>query len=352
MRSRRPSGPITVAPLSETPLPAVGEVVAPWPGAATTAAQAHVYVRHTPATADGAEPALYVHGLAGSSTNWTDLAARLAPWLSADAIDLPGFGRSGPAPRGNYSIAAFARVVIAYLERRDRGPVHLVGNSMGGAVCLRVAALRPDLVRTLTLISPAVPDLRVRREGSDPLLALLIVPGAGTVVERRMNRLGAEQRARGLIAVCFADPARVSDRRLAEAADEVRERWELPWASQAFTRSLRGIVVNYLTATSVSSWRLLARIQAPTLVVWGQQDRLVDVALAPRVARTVPDARLLVLPDVGHVAQLEDPDITARAILRLVEDQRRGAETRPAASARRAAPEHGNGPPAGVDVGS
>jgi pimeloyl-ACP methyl ester carboxylesterase len=60
-------------------------------------------------------------------------------------------------------------------------------------------------------------------------------------------------------------------------------------------------------------------LRMPTLVVWGDRDRLVDPALAPRLATTVPDARLLVLEGVGHVAMLESPDPTARAVLGLVE---------------------------------
>ena len=68
-------------------------------------------------------------------------------------------------------------------------------------------------------------------------------------------------------------------------------------------------------------WRQAARVAAPTLLVWGAQDRLVDVSLAPRAARTFPDARLLVLDDVGHVAQMERPDLVARAFLGLLEEE-------------------------------
>jgi hypothetical protein len=64
----------------------------------------------------------------------------------------------------------------------------------------------------------------------------------------------------------------------------------------------------------------MAEIEAPSLVVWGGRDRLVDPGLAPRVAATIPDARLLVLDELGHVAQLEDPVTTARAVLGLLED--------------------------------
>src|SRR5271166_2651449 len=117
------------------------------------------------------EPALFIHGLGGSSTNWTDLmdllsrpadSAPAVPVLECTAIDLPGFGCSPPPVDGGYSISSHASAVIELIERQGRGPVHLIGNSMGGAVSTRVAARRPDLVRSLILISPALPDLRPR----------------------------------------------------------------------------------------------------------------------------------------------------------------------------------------------
>ena len=108
------------------------------------------------------EPALCVHGLEGSSRNWTDLMDLLRPALACEALDLPGFGDSPPRPDGRYSIAALAQTVTALIEKQKRGPVHLMGNSLGGAVCVKVAATRPELIRTLTLISPALPDPRPR----------------------------------------------------------------------------------------------------------------------------------------------------------------------------------------------
>jgi pimeloyl-ACP methyl ester carboxylesterase len=68
----------------------------------------------------------------------------------------------------------------------------------------------------------------------------------------------------------------------------------------------------------MSAWRELTKIQAPSLVVWGDRDKLVDVRLAPRVARAIPSCRLLVLNDVGHTAQMEEPRLTARAVLGLL----------------------------------
>ncbi|MEO9260951.1 MAG: alpha/beta hydrolase [Jatrophihabitantaceae bacterium] len=289
----------------------------PWPATELAIGAARVNVRRTPSSDPAAEPALYVHGLAGASTNFTDLADLLSPWLDGHAIDLPGFGRSGPPPDGDYSIAAHTRLVISYLEQSGRGPVHLIGNSMGGAISIQLAARRPDLVRSLTLISPAVPDLRPRR-GSDALLPLLLVPGIGRRLLTRLDSEPPERRAKALIQVCFAHPERVPPNRLAEAAAEITARRDFPWAGEALLKSLRGLVANYLTKGKRSTWTALTQIEAPAVVIWGELDRLTDVANAPRVASLLQDARLLVLPDIGHTAQLEDPTSTARAILGLV----------------------------------
>ena len=291
----------------------------PWPAHTVRVGDGTLLVRSTPG-GPSAEPALYVHGLGGASTNWTDLAAQLAPWLDGQAIDLPGFGGSGPAPSGDYSLAAHARTVIRYLTESGRTPVHLLGNSMGGAIAILIAAQRPDLVRTLTLISPAVPDLRPRRVTGNPLLPLVAVPGVGALALRRVERIAPERRARAVIALCFADPSRVPHHRVDEAVAEIRARAGNRWNGDAFSRSLRGLITSYFATGARGMWAQLGRITAPTLVVWGNQDRLVDVALAPRVAANIPDARLLVLDDVGHVAQMERPQATARAVVALLQD--------------------------------
>lgn len=309
------------AVLSTDPLPDLDPSRPPWPGEYVDVEGTRIFVRRTPGTGPRAEPALYVHGLGGASTNWTDLAGLLTDRLDGAALDLPGFGESGAAARRDYSIRAHARIVIRLIER-DGGPVHLLGNSLGGLVSVFVAAQRPDLVRSLTLISPAMPSLRPKR-GSDPLLPLLLLPGASRIAQRKLARYTPEERARAVINLCFADPSKIPANRLAEAADEVRRRNELPWAMDAFTRSLRGLVGSYLHRREQSGWQLAGTVTAPTLVIWGDRDRLVDVALAPRTARAIPDARLLVLPDIGHTAQLEDPVTTARAVLALLDDVRR-----------------------------
>lgn len=298
--------------LSEAPLPGWAGVLPPWPGTVHDG----LHVRRAPGA--GSQPALFVHGLGGAATNWTDLMGLLAGVVAGEALDLPGFGRSEPPASGSYRLRTHVDAVTRRLEARD-GPVHLFGNSLGGAVCTRVAALRPDLVRTLTLVSPALPSLRPRR-GSDPRLPLLLLPGLGQLAGRQLARRTPEQRTRAVLSLCYADPSLVPAERFEEAVEEVRRRAALPHAEDAFLASLRGLVAAYLERGSESLWRQAAQVSAPTLLIWGSQDRLVDVALAPRAAATFPDSRLLVLPGVGHVAQLERPDVVARAWLGMGEE--------------------------------
>jgi pimeloyl-ACP methyl ester carboxylesterase len=313
------------ARLSDADLAPLDDSVRIWPGRHVDVNGTRLHVRATPAGDAQAEPALFVHGLGGSAHNWTDLAGVLRNHLAIEALDLPGHGHSGPPPGNNYSPEAHARTVIAYLEQSGRGPVHLAGNSMGGAISVLVAARRPDLVRTLTLISPAVPDNRIRAFPlkNDPRAALLVVPGIGEATMRLYNaRYPLEKRVAGTIALCFADRRRYPEQRLLEAIEEARARETLPWAGAAMLRSMRGLAGAQFLRNRVG-WSTLRRIQAPTLVLWGDTDRLVAPDLAPYVAAAIPDSRLAVFENVGHTAMMEVPERTARAVLALVEDSAR-----------------------------
>jgi pimeloyl-ACP methyl ester carboxylesterase len=200
--------------------------------------------------------------------------------------------------------------------------VHLVGNSMGGAVSVLVAAQRPDLVRTLTLISPALPDNRIRAFPlrNDPRAALIVVPGLGELVLRHYNRrYSVEARVRATIRLCFADPRRYPEERLRESVAEQTARMVMPWAETAVARSTRGLAAAQFLRGRVG-WATLRKLAMPTLVIWGDTDRLVAPDLAPYVAAAIPNSRLLVMTNVGHTAMMELPEETARAMIGLIED--------------------------------
>jgi pimeloyl-ACP methyl ester carboxylesterase len=319
---RRPVPSPPEARLSDSPLNET-EVLEPWPGHPVEVDGTELNVRVTPAGPD-AEPALCVHGLGGSSHNWTDIAGLLRDRLAIEAIDLPGFGRSGPSHSG-YRLETQAAMVVDYLLTSGRGPVHLIGNSMGGAISILVAAQRPELIRTLTLVSPAVPDLKLRVHPvkHDPWLAAVVLPVVGPAALRRMRKVSPKTRARMTIELCFADASRFPERRMAEAVAETEYRLRFPWSDAAMLRSTRGIAWSQLVRGR-AGWDTMRRIQAPTLVVWGDTDRLVPPDLAASVAGAIPNGRLLLLRDIGHTAQMEDPRTTARAILALIEDNAAG----------------------------
>jgi pimeloyl-ACP methyl ester carboxylesterase len=297
-----------------------------WPGELISLGDIEVFTRTAPARDGGVEPALFVHGLAGSAANWTDLMGLLSGDFACDALDLPGFGYSPPPPSRDYSIDAHAHSVVRLIEKRGRGPVHLFGNSLGGAIATRLAGTRPDLVRTLTLISPALPDLRPRYGPARILAATM--PGFGPWAVRRLTLLSAEQRVQGTLDMCFADPTGVHPDRLMEFVEDVRRRDGLPHNSEALIASSRALVNAYVRR---SLWRYAARVAAPTLLIYGRQDRLVDPRMAARAGRVFKHARVIVLPDVGHVAQMERPEVVAREFRAMLEDTAIAEDTTSAA---------------------
>ena len=296
---------------------------APWPGREVTSGGVTLHVRETPGP-DGTS-AVYVHGLGGSALNWTDLAALLGTRAAGTAVDLPGFGRSRPPAGFDFTIAAHADALLCFLAGRNE-PVHLLGNSLGGVVSIEVAARRPELVRTLTLVSPAMPDRRPDpRRMADIRLALALVPGPiGDRARAGLAAVPPRVRAEQVVDVCFGDPSCVPEHRLVEAAEEITRRAELTWAQEAGERSARGLVASWWWGAS--PWAAAARVQAPTLVVWGDRDKLVSPRLAARTASAIPGARLLMLPGVGHVAQIEAAPTVARAVGQLWDESHTGED--------------------------
>jgi pimeloyl-ACP methyl ester carboxylesterase len=279
-------------------------------------------VRSRPPARAGLPPALYVHGLGGSSQNWSALMQLLDDVVDSEALDLPGFGDSPPPDDGDYSVTGHARAVIRYLDAAGRGPVHLLGNSLGGAVTTRVAAVRPDLVRTLTLVSPALPELRVQRNAVPT--ALLAVPGVATLFTRLTKGWTAEQRVRGVLALCYGDPGRVSPEGFRNAVEEMERRLRLPYFWDAMARSARGIVDAYTLGGQHGLWRQAERVLAPTLLIYGGRDQLIGFRMAQKAARAFRHSRLLTLPEAGHVAMMEYPETVANAFRDLLADTSRG----------------------------
>lgn len=313
----RPSDHVRAQPAAladPAELPQLDQRQLPWPGEQVTSGGVTLHVRRTPGPPDAA-PAVYLHGLSGSATNWTDLAGQLAGRAAGLAVDLPGFGLSRPLRSREYSPSAHADAVMCFLAGRNE-PVHLLGNSLGGTIAMIVAARRPELVRSLTLISPAMPDRRPDpRRLSDPRIALAAIPWMRPRVAAALAAVTPREQIAQVLRLCFADPSAVPEHRIQEAIDEAADRAAQPWAIEAAWQAGRGMVVGWFGVASL--WSVARRVQAPTLVVWGGQDRLVSPKLAARTVASLPRGRLLMLADAGHLAQVERPVTVARAVLGL-----------------------------------
>ena len=315
-------------------------------------------MRSTPAE-PGAEPVLFVHGLGGASRNWTDLMdvlrqtgpaavpdeshrpnGRDAGWtrwpagrpLGCEALDLPGNGYSPPPPDGDYSVRAQAAVVAALIEARGRGPVHLVGNSLGGAICTRLAARRPDLIRTLTLISPALPDLRPRPVPAR--ISVLQIPGVGPWLIRGQEVLaaaaGGGPAARRLLR---PQPGASGPDRGGDRGDQAAERARLHRRRRAQVG--QGSDLRILPPRPRVALARRRPGQGRVLALYGSHDRLVDPRMAVRAARTFPRVRTVVLPRTGHVAQMERPDEVASEMRIMSRPWRPAPRANPPLRARR-----------------
>jgi len=283
------------------------------PGDSVEVAGGHVFVRQ----AGQGAPAVFIHGLGGNSSNWTDLMWLLSDRVHGLAPDLPGFGRSGPAAAGEYGPQAQARVVAALIRERFAEPVHVFGNSMGGAIAVQLAGREPDLVRSLTLVSPALPDLRPMRTKIH--LPVITIPGVGPQLAARVARLPVEQRVRATLDLVYADPSIVPAQRVLEAQEDARLLATRPWVGEAFTSALKGLLGTYFDRGPQSPWRLAEQIRVPVLLVYGRRDKLVHPRAARRASRHFLHSRIMLIPHSGHVSQMEHPELVERAWRTMVE---------------------------------
>jgi pimeloyl-ACP methyl ester carboxylesterase len=245
---------------------------------------------------EGADHVICLHGLGSNKASFFETVSALTPDHTVHAIDLPGFGASSKPTRAAYDATYFARAVLGYMDARGLERAHLVGNSMGGRVALEVALGEPDRVRSAVLLSPA---LAFRKRRSLVPLVKLVRPEIAAIP----HPIRAAQ-VRAQFWSLFARPDRLDPAAADVAADEFCRTYRSRSARIAFLAALRNI---YLDAPHGKSgfWTRLADLRPPALFVWGERDRLVPSAFARPVAEVVPAANQVVLPDCGHVPQVE-----------------------------------------------
>lgn len=281
-----------------------------WPGEHIEMLDGHrLFVRHRSPNRSGLPSAVLVHGLGGSSLNWSNLMAELGDDFDQWAPDLPGFGESPPARR--HTVGSYVRLLVEYIERFS-GPVHLMANSMGGLIAVWVAARRRDLVSSLVLVSPAMPALRLPAAARG--MAVLAMPRVGERLLARINNVSPEEQVRRLANVMFGDPDMIDPAGFEVAVEERSRRMEQGYGDTVLLESLRSIVRQYVVPPRRSAWGAAKQVRCPTLVLLGGRDPLVGTATGPRWQRSVPQAMIIALPSTGHVAMMERPELVASLI--------------------------------------
>jgi pimeloyl-ACP methyl ester carboxylesterase len=256
-----------------------------------------------------------VHGLGGSHLNWCPLAPRLVPHARVVAPDLVGFGLTHAGGRPS-TVRANAVVLDRFLREVAGAPAILVGNSMGGMVSIMEAVAHPEAVAGLVLIDPVLPLVRGVRPDRIVVLSFLLyaLPLVGErYLARRRAVLSPRQIVQEVLSVACADPGRVPAELVDAQVTLAEERAAVEGTDAAFLRAARSLL--RLSARRRRYWAMMRSVRQPVLLLSGAKDRLVSIRAAREAAARNPRWRFEVLPDSGHVPQLEEPERTAGLIL-------------------------------------
>jgi pimeloyl-ACP methyl ester carboxylesterase len=241
-------------------------------------------------------PLVFVHGLSGCWQNWLEQVPVLAREHRVVTLDLPGFG-SSPMPSGEISISRYARLLDGLLGELEIDAAAVVGNSMGGFIAAELAIAFPQRVERLVLISAAgistYADPRTARALPTLRRSQRILTAAAAWTASRSDTLARRARLReATLALVVRHPAQLP---APLAAEQLRGA-----GKPGFLQALESIL-------DYDFRERLPEIACPTLIVWGDGDRLINVRDGDVFAELIGGSRLVVFEDTGHMAMLERP---------------------------------------------
>ena len=273
-------------------------------------------------------PVLLLHGIGRSLEDWAPQFPRLAGTHRVISLDLPGFGFSARSPEP-VTLELLARAVIETLDALgEQRPLHVVGNSLGGAVAQQLVALAPDRVASLVLVNSA----GFGSKAALPL-RLMATPVVGPLLSRRTTASSARMAER----LMFADPKMATTERIEHA---------LAISQQPDPNVVAGETIRKLaTFRGVKpGWRAdliagVAKNPRPALIVWGDRDRVLPTSHLDAARAAIPNAQAELIVGAGHTPQLERPDEFAARVLAFFADVERPAPSVPSGARKRAVKE-------------
>lgn len=241
----------------------------------------------------GAPAIVLIHGFSHSLETWDPWASDLSADHRVIRFDLPGHGLTGARADGAYSVTDTVSQVAALLDVIAPERFVLGGSSLGGLVAWRYAAGHPDRVEGLALVSP----------GGFPIHGVTDAPAPIPLPVRLYLNTAPEVGVRAATRALYADPEKVTDAQVAR----IRAMMQAPGVQDALLRRLEQFTLPDPQAD-------LARVEAPALILWGAADAMVPLEHAARFEAAMPDARVVVLENAGHMPMEEAPADSVRVV--------------------------------------
>lgn len=249
-------------------------------------------------------PVLLLHGVGRSLEDWATQWERLSGAYRVITLDIPGFGFSS-RPSEPVTLAALAQGVADTLDALgEQRPLHVIGNSLGGAVALELLVLQPRRVASLVLVNSAGFGREVT-----PLLRMLTLPVVGRMATRHTTRAGARILERAI----FADRSLASRQRI-EHAVAIGRQPDSGVVMHEIARELatgRGVKQGWCTELTSAA----TQHPRPTLIIWGDRDRVLPAHHLDAAGRIMPHAKTHLFTGIGHMPQIECPDEFAEVVL-------------------------------------
>ncbi len=263
----------------------------------------HVYE----AGATDAPPMFLIHGLADEADTWRHLVPPLSTQYRVIAPDLPGFGRS-EKPDRPYTVPFFQDVLLELLDTLEVQRAVLVGHSLGAVIAHALALSHRERVERLILIDGS---LVARSQKIDLATMLFLIPGLGEWLYNRLRK--DPQAAYRSLELYYSrlDDLPKADREF--LFQRVNERVWSDGQRRAFLSAFRNLA-RWIPGQQRNLPSRLATLDVPTLVLWGEADRMMPVENGHALVELQSAARLVVVPGAGHNVHQEDPGAVLEAI--------------------------------------